>query len=84
MIHYILQFGIPFIVSIFTTWFSFTIGKRTGYDEGFDKGVRFCAKLNIYLIKAEEEKRQEILKQLNDLYKATKGSSLGEEKCTSK
>jgi len=84
MIHYILKFGIPFTVSIFTTWISFSIGKRTGYDKGFDKGVCLCAKLNIDLIKAQEEKRQEILKQLNEHYKAAKGSSLGEEKCTSK
>lgn len=58
MIHLILQFAIPFIVSIITTGCCYKLGKHDGYDKGYRDGVVFCAKVNINLIRQMEKKRQ--------------------------
>ena len=84
MIHYILQFGIPFIVSIITTWCSFKLGKREGYDKGYHDGVVLCARANINMLRSLEKKRQEAAAYQKERDENAKGSSLGEEKCTSK
>lgn len=84
MIHFILQFVIPTIVSIITTGFCYKLGKHDGYDKGYRDGVVFCAKININLIRQMEKKRQEAAAYHKEQEEAAKGSSTGEEKCTSK
>lgn len=84
MIHFILQFAIPLITSIITTWCSYKIGKHDGYNKGYHDGVVLCAKANINLLRQMEKKRQEAAAYHKEQEKAAKGSSLGEEKCTSK
>lgn len=84
MIHFILQFAIPFIVSSITAGCCYKLGEHDGYDKGYRDGVVFCAKVNIDLIRQMEKKRQEAAAYHKEQEEAAKGSSTGEEKCTSK
>ena len=60
------------------------LGKHDGYNKGYRDGVVFCAKVNIDLIRQMEKKRQEAAAYHKEQEETAKGSSTGEEKCTSK